>query len=373
MDTYIAPAERTKNNELVAEVQTINTSPIMSGLLETIGGLLAVVDKNRQIIAINDSFMKMLGIDDPCAALGLRPGEALECIHSGEEQGGCGHSKFCSTCGAAIAMVASLRDNKPSEKLCALTANRKGTNVDIALNVRSQPIEIEGNKFLLLFLKDISVEQQREALEKIFFHDINNMLSGLMGASEILCLEKNSSNLAKKVHQMSLRLKKELDIQKSLSQSANSSYQPLLQEINASQVIEDLQSFFTNHSAAKNKTIKFPANTPPIAFKTDLSLLFRILSNMIINALEASETNSVVKLWVDCNDNFLEFNVWNASSIPDDIALRIFQRNFSTKEGTGRGIGTFFMKFFGEKILAGKVRFTTSRKDGTIFSISLPV
>ncbi|MDM8525549.1 HAMP domain-containing sensor histidine kinase [Desulfococcaceae bacterium HSG8] len=373
MDTYFAPPERTEKKELVAEIKMVDKSPVISGFLHSIGGLLAILDKHRQIIALNDSFLKMIGINDPYAALGLRTGEALKCIHSGKNPGGCGTSKFCSTCGAAIAIVSSLKNNKPFERTCALTARRGERTVDIALSVRSQPIEIEGNIFLLLFLQDITAEQQRAALERTFFHDINNMLGGLLGASEMLCLENNHSNLVKIINKSSLRLKNELDIQKCLSQSETGAYHPLWQEIYDSQVVEELKTCFTSHSAAKNKTIEFPSNTPHIAVKTDMSLLLRILGNMLTNALEATEENGTVKLWVEHINSFLTFCIWNSMPISKDIAQRIFQRNFSTKKGAGRGIGTYSMKLFGEQILAGKVGFTTSKKEGTVFTLSLPI
>ena len=147
MHTYFAQAERTDEKELTAKIEMVNNSPVMSGLLLLIGGLLAILDEHRQIIAINDSFLKMLGINDPSEALGLRPGEALQCIHAHEEPAGCGTTKFCSTCGAAIAMVSSLSQDKPVEKNCALTYKRGCKTIDLALLVRSYPIKIDGEKF----------------------------------------------------------------------------------------------------------------------------------------------------------------------------------------------------------------------------------
>ncbi len=95
---------------------------------------------------------------------------------------------------------------------------------------------------------------------------------------------------------------------------------------------------------------------------------------MITNALEATEKNGTVKVWtVRDKDKFLIFCVWNSQFIPENIAQRIFQRNFSTKEGAGRGIGTYSMKLFGEQILAGKVNFKTSHEEGTVFRFSLPL
>ena len=57
---------------------------------------------------------------------------------------------------------------------------------------------------------------------------------------------------------------------------------------------------------------------------------------------------------------------------PDAVAKRVFQRNFTTKEGAGRGLGTFSTKLFGEQILKGKVQFTSSPAEGTVFELRLP-
>ena len=104
-----------------------------------------------------------------------------------------------------------------------------------------------------------------------------------------------------------------------------------------------------------------------------MSLLLRVICNMITNAFESTEENGTVKVLLEQNDNFLSFCVWNWQPIPQDIARRIFQRNFSTKDGAGRGIGTYSMKLFGEQILGGQVSFTTSQKEGTVFRFSLPL
>ncbi|MBU2455402.1 MAG: sensor histidine kinase, partial [Proteobacteria bacterium] len=198
MDTYFAPPEKANDKEIAAEIEIVNKNPVMSGLLNSISGILAILDENRQIIALNDSFLKTLGIDDPEQALGLRLGEALECIHANEEPAGCGTTKFCSTCGAAIAIVSSIEQDIPMERLCALSANKGGINIDIVLLVKSQPIKIENRNYILLFIQDITKQEQRAALERAFYHDINNMLSMLVMASELL-IEDYPSKLSKTI------------------------------------------------------------------------------------------------------------------------------------------------------------------------------
>ena len=372
METYFAPPERASDNKLNAEIDIVSKNPVMSGLLHSISGLLAVLDEHRQVVALNDSLMEMLGLDDAIKALGLRQGELLQCIHANDEPAGCGTTKFCSTCGAAIAIVSSLEKNVPVEKICALSAVRGDKEVEVAMLVRSHPIEIEKKRFLLLFMQDITKQQQRAALERTFFHDINNLLGMLLGASELLLLEE-PSDLAQTVHQVSVRLHKEVAIQRCLSKSENCTYLPMRHEIETKEIVLELQSFFVNHPAAQKKTIEFQDNYPNISINTDICLLSRVLCNMIINALEATEENGVIKVWLEQITNHLIFSVWNEQEIPQEIVQRIFQRNFSTKEQAGRGIGTFAMKLFGEKILGGKIAFTTSKENGTTFQFTHPV
>lgn len=372
VNTYYALPEKVSAEELATEIKIVSDNQVVSGLLNLTSGLLAVLDEHRQIVAHNYSFLNMLGIDDPAEILGLRPGEAIQCIHADDEPAGCGTTKFCSSCGAAIAIVSSLEQNSPVERLCSLSVNRGDKITDIVFLVRSHPIDIDQRRFLLIFLQDITQQHQRAALERTFFHDINNMLTMMLVASELL-VNKNPSKLANTIHKASLRLHKEIAIQRCLLESKTCNYQLVRHEVTTGQILEDMQAFFANHPVAHKKYIEFQNDYPDILFNTDIALLSRVLCNMIINAFEATEENGVVKIWIEQEGNQLLFCVWNAQEIPPEIVNRVFQRNFSTKEQDGRGIGTFSMKLFGEQILGGQISFTTSEKEGTVFKFSLPV
>lgn len=371
MKTYFAPAERTTEKDLETEIDIVSHSPVMTGLLQSVSGLLAILDEHRQIVALNDSLLRVLEIDDPEEALGLRPGEVLKCIHADTEPGGCGTSKMCATCGAAISIVAGLKNDEPIERMCALTAIRNDRKIEMALLVRSHRVKLEGRRFVLLFIQDISRQQQRAALERTFYHDINNMLGALVIASEYLT-KNQDPEMAKSVHEISLRLNKEVSIQRSLSLSESYDYTPVWDKFSTSTIFKDMQNFFSNHPTVQGKNIDYSNNYPDGWIRTDIALLQRVLTNMILNALEASEPNDTIKVWLDRNDDFYIFNVWNAQEIPSKIRGRIFQRNFSTKEQDGRGIGTYSMKLFGEELLGGKVSFTTSGDNGTAFQFALP-
>lgn len=375
MDTYFAPAKRATDKELQKEIETCSNNPIINGLLNTVNGLLAVLNEQRQILAVNDSFIKLLGIKDLMDVLGLRPGEAIHCIHAHDPPAGCGTTKFCSTCGAAIAIVTSIAANEPAERLCAVTVEREGKEEEIFFRVNACPIPIEEQRFILLFLQDITDQQMYAALERSFLHDMSNLINGLVGISAVLEHQKRNSapDLVKQITQLSLRLANEVAMQKVLSQAATGDYQPTSAQVSMEQILLEIRAVFIGHRVADGKLFNIPRTIPPITITTDPSLLIRILSNMVTNAFEATDEGGEVKLWIEQEDSTIAFCVWNRKTIPEDIAQRVFQRYFSTKDGPGRGIGTYSMKLFGEKYLHGKVDFTTNKSDGTIFRLTLPV
>ena len=372
MDTYFAPAPKANKNELASEINIVSNSPIVSGLLHSVSGYLAVLNKHRQIIAINDSFLQMLGTDNPEETFGLRHGDVLECDHAHEGPAGCGTTEFCSTCGLATSIMSSLKHDKPVEKVCALAATKNNKPIDLFLLIKADPINIDDKRFLLLFIQDISKHQKRAALERTFFHDIRNMLGGLTMASHQL-VEENPSDLAEVIQQVSLRLSKEVSIQQSLLQSEDFDYKPVFSEVALEQILNELQSFYATHPVAHDKKITISKTYPVVSIKTDISLLLRVLYNMVTNAFEATSPNGKVKIWLEHEDNYVSFCVWNNLEIPQDITRRIFQRNFSTKEEEGRGMGTYSMKLIGEKILGGLVSFSTSTLEGTTFKYAYPI
>lgn len=373
MQTHFAPAERTSPEELHLEINAVTNSPILTTMLETVGGLLVILDDHRQIVALNDSFLTILGIKDSSTALGLRPGEAVHCIHARDETGGCGTSKYCSNCGAVIAIVTALDQGVPVEQTCSISTNTNGKNSDLFFSVKAHPITLNNRQFVLLFLQDITAAQQRTALERTFFHDVSNMLQALVGASELLVSQENSG-LSKTIHQAALRLQDEISIQRCLSQTNSSTYHPILKSISTSEIIIDLQQFFKNHPLTKDRSLNFSrCSTEVTHFTTDHSLLWRILYNMLLNALEATEVGKEVQIWFEKSDNIITFKVWNTGTIAEKTANHIFERNFTTKGNGGRGLGTFSMKYFGEKVLNGEVSFTSTDEQGTIFYYKIPI
>lgn len=375
MKTYLAPTQRLDGDALAVDVRTAVENPVIDGLLQTASGLLAVLNSHRQVLAVNDSFLQLLGIEDARHALGLRPGEAIGCIYHHVNAGGCGTSEYCETCGAAIAMASCLESNTPTEKTCAITVNRSGEKNDLFLRVRACPITVEERRLILLFLQDITQEQQWEAFGRTFFHDLSNTIYGLVGSSEILLGKATAGNreLAERIHRLSLRLAREVQMQKHLNRIADADYQPTIQSIRVDDLFDELQMTFASHPAALKRDVIFERTDDALVFQSDFFLVVRVLINMVVNALEATSPGRSVRVWREKDKTSIVFYAWNHQPVADTVVKRLFQRNFSTKAGSGRGLGTYSMKLFGETFLGGKIGFNTSVEGGTTFHLRLPL
>lgn len=372
MESHYAPPERSGRRELAMDCLTVSNSPLVDGLMYVVNGLFAVLNEQRQILALNDSFLRLMGVEDVEHALGLRLGEHVHCIHACDMPAGCGTSPYCSTCGAAVAIMTAIESDRPAERTCSITIEKDNKEADFFFHVRCCPIRVNGRRFILMFMQDISVQQQRANLEQAFFHDIGNILTALVGKSQLMQHKGHWDEAAfVDLRHLIMRLSQEFSIQRTLASSFSPAYQPLYREVTVNDLLSDLEEMFYNHPLIGSRKLDVRRVGHELSLVTDAHLVCRILMNMVTNALEATGEGEAVRVFVDPGGNAVSFCVWNRGAIPGDVALRVFQRNFSTKEGLGHGLGTYSMKLFGEKVLGGWVSFTSSQEEGTTFRLTL--
>lgn len=374
MDTYFAASKKATPEELEKEINLISNNQLIDALLTTACGLFAVLNDKRQLIAINKAFFKALNVKDVDLLIGHRLGEVIKCEFAHAYPNGCGTTIACTTCGAAIAMASTLDNKEPFESNCIIKRKDSGVETDLMFNIKTRHIEIEQHKFLLIFLRDITREQELAAIERVFFHDIANILTSLNVAADLVTHEENQQEMLAIIKRSCYRLRKEIEMQQCLSKSVQGTYQLQLGEINVKQLLEQVNAIISIHNACCGKLFVIEDNLKQdINIISDLAIVMRVLTNMAINALEATDYGDKVKLWYGINnDTSITFYIHNISAIPAEDIQRVFQRNFTTKGSLGRGLGTYSMKLFGEEILGGKVEFTTSEADGTTFSFTIP-
>lgn len=370
-DTMYAPAERADSMSVARDAEALRRTGLVEHATSLIPSVLMILNKQRQVVYNNQRLMDLLGASSDQEVLGKRPGELFNCKHAYESVAGCGTTEFCRECGAVNAILKSQRDKVEVEKECRIIT----TDGDAyEFRVWASPFTFEGVDYIIFVAADIRDEKRRQVLEQTFFHDMNNILTVIFGHAQLLEFEKDSSELSGRVDAIQTacrQLVDEIDSQRNILKAENSDLAVDISPMNSYLLLEELVMTFSKCSNWKNRPVVIGKNAEEFEFTSDHTLLFRVLGNMLKNALEASSESDEVLITCTKDKDSGIFSVHNPNFIPRSVQLQLFQRSFSTK-GKGRGIGTYSMKLFGERYLKGKVWFSTS-EEGTVFSISIPL
>lgn len=369
LQTMFAPPERASDTEIKRLFGQIKATPFLSMLLDSVPSGIMVLNHERQIVFANRSILNFAGLNDTVAALGLRPGNALRCIHADETPGGCGTTEFCRTCGAVKAIIASL-DGKSDVQECRVIRKPDGEALD--LRVWATPFQVSSMPLTIFAMMNISDEKRRKTLERIFFHDILNTASGIKGFAELLKDASPDETIQYKgiIFSLSRMIVDEINSQRTLTAAENNELTINPSRVRALDLLKEIVDLYKHHDVARNRQIMIDPKAQDTELTTDRSLLQRVIGNMIKNALEACKPDETITVGCVAQIKQVEFWVHNPNEMPRDVQLQVFQRSFSTK-GAGRGLGTYSIKLLTERYLKGSASFT-SGADGTIFRVCYP-
>lgn len=367
--TGYAATTRYTNGQLESQSNVVLRNKQLVSFVESISQMVLILNQFRQVIYANKSYKDFCKTINHDPVLGKRPGETFNCRNAFKSAHGCGASASCKNCGALNAISESKKGSKTTKECQVLTTS----NDAIELKVTATPLELDGEKLTIFSVLDISAENRRKSLERVFIHDILNSAGAISGLSSILKEIDDPAeilDIATTIEGASINLIDEIKAQRELGSAERGDLKPNFFEIDALFVLEEQKKLYTNHEINLGKPISIHSEAKNINVNTDSILLKRILGNMIKNAIEASCHEDEITLnCVKVNEK-VRFSVHNKSVIPEQIQDELFKRFYSTK-GSGRGIGTYSMKLLGEKYLYGRVWFTSNHAEGTTFYVEL--
>ncbi len=370
--TQFAPAERALPREVQRQSRLFTERTLLDVLPEVVPCALVVLNAQRQIVFANDRFISLVYPDRRKGHIyGLRPGEALGCVHAADNPGGCGASEFCSTCGAVGAILGSLGGTDEVRE-CRIV--RGDTHESLDLRVWTTPVEIAGERFTVFAALDISHEKRRQALERIFLHDIHNVACGLAWSIDFL-RKAGSDERARyldDIQRLSRELNEEIGAQRTLLRAESGELILNPAKVGTLGLLRDAVDLYMGHPVAMDRALRIDDRAQDVVLHSDRVLLLRVLCNLIKNALEASWTGQTVTTGCTAANGTVEFWVHNEAHMPRDVQLQIFQRSFSTK-GSGRGLGTYSVRLLTERYLQGTVSFSSTPEQGTIFRARYPL
>ncbi len=373
--TWCAPPERATPAEVAAAREAFLSDPTAGTMLEGMVGPAMVLNQQRQIVAANQQLVSLTGAAADTDLVGSRPGEAVECVHAKDGPGGCGTGPVCRACGALRTILETLENRVGAAGECRISVLGEVDGGALDLFAKAAMVELHGHALVVMSCQDISAEKRRRVLERVFFHDLLNTAGGLQGLAEVLAEGADPAfeqQCKLQLRRLAEQIVDEITGQRQLLIAESGDLPVHAEDVSLADVLLDIVSAYRHHDVANGRSLVL-GQVAARAIRTDVTLLRRVLGNLVKNALEATPKGGTVSVEAsDLGADRVEFRVHNPAVIPEEHQRVIFQRSFSTKDGIGRGIGTYSVKLFTERHLQGDVSFTSAAPAGTTFTVRLP-
>ena len=222
------------------------------------------------------------------------------------------------------------------------------------------------------------VENLKQNFISLMSHDLKTPVAKIAGMADVLRqkasdidLKNGLTSIIDSTKELNRFITSILDLTK--IESSNLSIVKTSKDVNKliQQTVENLTF------EAQNKNIKISLNLAPLyPIELDSTLMARVFSNLIENALKYSPEDSRVTIttWDDAQWVYIKIED-NGVGIPENDLKHIFDKFYRVKNDSihkikGTGLGLYLVKYFVE-LHGGTIHVTSSINKGTSFEIKL--
>ncbi len=368
LPTYFASAGRLAVESLLGQPERLARLGELR-MLDKLPVMVFLANRCRQIVHCNPAFAKALAPKARDRFVGLRPGEALGCVYADRVEAGCGCSEYCRHCGAAQAILKSLQGVEDCRECHILAHNGQGVH-SLDMQILSRPFECDGQTMSLNIALDVSHERRLFGLHRTFLHSMVNAAGGMDTMFTLLDVEQGEELLqhVPLLRKSALSMLQEIQYQYDLMAAETGKLVVRMSSYDTGALISGLADHVRALAVARGREIV--TRGPVCVLKTDGRLLRHVLSNLVINALEAVPAGARVSIDWSLTPAGVRIDVGNEGLVPEEIEAQFFKRYVSTK-GEDRGLGLYAAKVFTENYLGGRLAYAPL-PGITCFSVFLP-
>ena len=370
----VAPPASDSSQERALVDAVRRHAPGLCDLFEAVPSPLLLLNKDLRIVLASAGARELGQGRNGATLIGLLPGEALGCTRATQSAFGCTRDPGCVSCGANRTLALGLAEGDArGEWQVSLSVNNFVETREFEVHVR-RLTGILPEPLWVASLRDVGEERRKEALQRLFFHDVLNVTGGIHGLAQLIpeMGETDRAECLSLLDRLSMQLTDMIGAHRDLLWAEKGDLQALPDPLGLRGWLNDLVGLYGHHPVAEGRTIAI--NAPPVdpPLVTDGRILSRVVGNLLKNALEASAKGETVTLAATVDHDRCLISVHNPAVIPPDDQRQLFQRSFSTKS-PGRGLGTYSARLLTERCLAGTVSVRSAESEGTVFTIDIPL
>jgi len=217
--------------------------------------------------------------------------------------------------------------------------------------------------------------QLAEEYEKanILIHDMRNAMTAFL----LFDLMANAPLTAEQSHYLSLLQKSRRDLntmmEEALANAKRLQFSKHLEQNSLPSLVKDLAATLARHPDLHSKPILIEQDAPIPDFPFNRVDIGRVLSNLVINAGQASPEQGTIRIRLDTRPGQAIVEVTDqGSGIAEGIRDQIFLPHFTTK-ANGCGLGLASSKEIIENRHGGTITVHSAEGAGTTFRLTLPL
>ena len=237
-------------------------------------------------------------------------------------------------------------------------------------------------KLKLQYVELQEAETLRRDVEHITRHDLRSPLNGIMGFSILMQEDPNipfekRKRFLKFIENAGRRLLYMINQSLDLLKMEQGTYTLRPEKVNIlliiRSVIEENQDVIRIKKTHLSILLGAAEPRPENLFMVwgEESLCYSLFSNLILNALEASDMEDPVTITLEVED-MARVQVHNRGLVPEEVRDRFFEKFATHNKKGGTGLGTYIASMMAE-IQKGTIQMQSGPGKGTILTVRLPL
>ncbi|MCB1173861.1 MAG: PAS domain S-box protein [Leptospiraceae bacterium] len=220
------------------------------------------------------------------------------------------------------------------------------------------------------------LQEFKSRIENLMKHDLKTPLNAVINLPDLILEGANLDDDQKEYLQiiqksgetMLDQISRSLDLYKIES----GQYALHKEPVSITEIVEEIEMSLTAATVEQSIVIEKQLNVAASSITTDRILLYRLLSNIIKNAVEAAPARSQVTIQAEQSAAGLQIHFHNVGVIPVEIRPLLFNTIAPSQKQGGTGLGTYSARLIADA-LGFQISFVSTAESGTCVTISIPI
>ncbi|SDX98996.1 PAS domain S-box-containing protein [Allochromatium warmingii] len=228
-----------------------------------------------------------------------------------------------------------------------------------------------------------ALEQVKEDVQRIMRHDLKGPLNAMIALPSLILNDDSLSQKSRKyvgmIEESGRQMYDMIELSLDLFKMETGHYHYFAQSIDILVVLQRLQQFAEVRLRDKTLTVQMRldgrscAESEELWATADDRLLFSLLSNLWINAIEASPDGATIELELQRQATTVELTLRNRGTVPEVIRDHFFEKYRTHGKRGGTGLGTYSAKLMADTMGLSLSMETSPLENWTCLRLTLPV